>query len=140
VNSLYFIKFCYLKSNCRENGIYIFRFLIRNDIRSGYSCEKCSLFSLHISPRDFSERIETGVCKRSEHLGFQESYSTPKTPQTYPYSINYSCPIFSPIFSTSDICKKIKVLKPIFSPGPDGIPSLDLMAFLSTVLTLFAFH
>ena len=58
---------------------------------------------------------------------FQTTYSpSTHTSHFYPYNIPSSNGIFSPFLNESSLVKDLHLVKPVFSPGPDGVPACIL--------------
>jgi len=58
---------------------------------------------------------------------FQTTYSTlPHSEQPYSYAVSKSNLIFCPIINESSLLNDLQRVKPVYSPGPDGIPACVL--------------
>jgi len=58
---------------------------------------------------------------------FQTTYSTSSPPdQSYPFEIPKSNFIFCPVISKSSLLLDLQRVKPVYSPGPDGVPECVL--------------
>lgn len=64
---------------------------------------------------------------------FQRTYSpSTRIAADYPYNVPRSNAMFTPLLNESSLIKDVHSVKPIFSPGPDGIA---VLAYSDTVPT-----
>jgi hypothetical protein len=116
VQSSYSEYLCRVKTDLRSNPKSFWDFI---KTKKG-----CDIFPNVMSYKDFSSNDKETICEYFRDF-FQNVYVLPNS-ESATYSSTAKDIVDVPFlcFSTKDILAHIRILKPSWSPGPDGIPSV----------------